>query len=165
MARFTKELRQHLVRDFAERNGGWYDPAAFLTEIEQAGSTHPAWEWFEWDNGKAALEYRLDQARDFARGLVIRFEVEEVHRGKLRISQRSVPLVFSPLAGRRDGGGYQITDPSSQAHMDELRRQAAQSLRWFISRYDAVLAHSGVSLSSFERAQALLEGGEHQEAA
>lgn len=164
--RFTRELRQKIVSEFAVKNGGWFDPALFLASVREVGQEHPAWEWFQWDDERAALEYRLDQARDFARGLVVRFEVEEVHRGKMRITERSAPLILSPMGKRKDGGGYFVTDPSSAEHMDELRKQAAQSLRWFISRYEAVLSHVGVGLAPLERVRALLDDQtEHKEAA
>lgn len=164
MARFTKALRQQIVREFAEAHGGVFDPAAFLSEVYSAGEDHPAYEWFEWSDDKAALEYRLDQARDFARGLVVRFEVQEVHRGKMRIMERSAPLVLSPIDARKSGGGYLVTDPGDPVHMDELRRQAAGSLRWFISRYEAILADVG-AMQQFERTLGLLEADQHQQAA
>jgi len=164
MARFTKALRQQIIREFAEAHGGVFDPAAFLSAVHDEGEGHPAYEWFEWSDDKAALEYRLDQARDFARGLVVRFEVQEVHRGKMRIAERSAPLVMSPLGTRRDGGGYVVTDPNDPAHMEELRRQAAGSLRWYISRYEAVLADVG-AMQQFERTLGMLEVVEHREAA
>jgi hypothetical protein len=164
MARFTKALRQQIIREFSEAHGGVFDPAAFLTAVHEAGEDHPAYEWFEWSDDKAALEYRLDQARDFARGLVVRFEVQEVHRGKMRIAERSAPLVMSPLGTRRDGGGYVVTDPSNPDHMEELRRQAAGSLRWYISRYEAVLADVG-AMQQFERTLGMLDAAEHREAA
>lgn len=162
--KFTRAARQKIVQEFAEENGGWFDPALFLATIEEEGETHPAWGWFEWDDDKAALEFRLDQARDFARGLVVRFEVQEIRRGKFRVTERSVPLLLSPLDKRRTGGGYYITDPDDPAHIRELKRQAAQSLRWFISRYEAVLGHVG-ALQSLERVESLLAPDEHQEAA
>lgn len=165
MARFTKELRQQIVQSFAEQNGGWFDPAAFLAAVRKAGAKHPAFEWFEWDDERAAHEFRLDQARDFARGLVIRFEVQTIHRGGFRIVEQSAPLILSPIGGRNDGGGYFVTDPNDPTHMEELRRQAAQSLRWFISRYSAALADIGIGLTAFERAQAALEASLHEEAA
>lgn len=165
MTRFTRALRQQIVQDLAEQNGGWFDPASFLAAVRKAGAKHPAFEWFEWDDGYAANEFRLDQARDFARGLTIRFEVRTVHRGGFRIIEQSAPLVLSPIAGRRDGGGYFITDPNDPAHMEELRRQAAQSLRWFLSRYSAVLSYAGISTAAFERAQLALEPPEQEKAA
>lgn len=165
MARFTKALRQQIVREFAEAHGGVFDPAMFLAEARAAN--HPAHDWFEWDDDKAALEFRLDQARDFARGLVVRFEIEEVHRGKMRIAERSAPLVLSPLGNRRDGGGYFITNPDDAEHMEELRRQAAQSLRWFLSRYNAVLTSTVErhDIAILERVQARLEDQSEQKEA
>lgn len=162
-----KALRQKVVQEFSEKNGGWFDPARFLTYVEKQGAKHPAYEWFEWDDDKAATDFRLDQARDFARGLVVRFEVQTVHRGAFRIVERTAPLALSPVGNRRGGGGYYMTDPNNPEHMDELRRQAAQSLRWFLSRYGAVLVHAGVGLAALEKAQVALEnfGEGHAEAA
>ncbi len=162
MARFTKALRQQLVRDFAEGNGGWFDPAAFLADVRALGDSHPAFEWFEWNDDKAANEYRLDQARDFARGLVVKFEVKTLHRGSFRVVEQSAPLAISPMDGRNGGGGYFITNPNDPAHMIELRRQAAQSLRWFLSRYGAALTSAGVSTVAFEKAQAALDHNEEE---
>lgn len=165
MARFTKALRQQVVRDFAEQNGGWFDPAVFLAEVQKVGAAHLAYEWFEWDDDKAAEEHRLDQARDFARGLTVRFEVRAVHRGAMRVVEHSAPLAVSPMGSRRNGGGYYITDPNDPAHMAELCRQAAQSLRWFISRYEGALAYSGVGVSGLQKVQAVLEDTTAEKAA
>lgn len=157
MARFTRAARQQIVRDFAEKNGGWFDATRFLAEVQKKGEAHPAWEWFEWDDDNAANEFRLDQARDFARGLTIRFEIKSVHRGAFRVTEHTVPLAVSPIGGRRGGGGYFITDPNDPSHMAELCLQAAQSLRWFLSRYEGALKHAGISISSLERMQTSLE--------
>jgi len=162
MARFTKELRQQIVREFAEGHGGMFDPAVFLASVRDAGPEHPAWEWFDWNDETAANEYRLDQARDFARGLVVRFEVKVVHRGTLRVVEKAAPLALSPLGGRNDGGGYYLTDPDDPAHMEELCRQAAQSLRWFVSRYEAALAYAGVGVGGFDKALDALESPKEQ---
>lgn len=158
MARFTRAIRQQIVREFAEKNGGWFDPARFLSHVEKQGEKHPAWEWFEWDDDNAANEFRIDQARDFARGLVIRFEVQSLHRGKFKVTEHTVPLAVSPVSGRRGGGGYYITDPNDPAHMAELCYQAAQSLRWFLSRYEGALRYSGVDIAPLEKTRSVLEG-------
>lgn len=78
--RFTKAVRQEIVREFAIRHNGHFNPALFIAEVEARGEEHPAYSWFEWDQEKAAREYRLDQARDFASGLRVSFTVEEVGR-------------------------------------------------------------------------------------
>jgi len=144
--RFTKELRQQIVQEFAERNGGVFDAGAFLSEVNQVGETHPAYEWFEWNDRKAAREHRLDQARSFAQGLRIRFEVETVERGKVTVVSRAMPLVISPVATRSTGGGYKLADPNDPTHLAELARQAAQQLRWFNERFEAALAFAEVPL-------------------
>jgi hypothetical protein len=161
--KFTRAIRQQIVKEFAEQNGGCFDAALFLAHVREVGDAHPAWAWFEWDDDKAALEYRLDQARDFARGLKITFEIQEVHRGKMRITQKSAPLVISPLQSRSNGGGYLVTDPNSPEHLEELRRQAAQSLRWFISRFEGVLDPR--AMGALEGVLAGLQPADHAEAA
>lgn len=166
MTRFTKEARQQIVEDYAKRHGGVYDPAGFEAEVRKKGEKHPAFAWFEWNDSEAARQHRIWQAREFVQGLTIRFEVREVHRGKMRISERSAPLVLSPADGRRAGGGYVVTDPSSSEHMAELRRQAAVALRSFASRYEAALADAGVTTGPIDRIVSALEAGmETREAA
>lgn len=157
MTRFTREFRQKIVREFAEEHDGWFDAGAFLSQVRQVGAAHPAYEWFEWNDEKAAQEHRLDQARDFARGLVIRFEVETVRSGTVRLISSEAPLVTSPVERRRAGGGYFLTNPDDPAHMAELCRQAAQSMRWFVSRFEAAVLHAGGDLSACEAIRAQLE--------
>lgn len=152
MARFTKSLRQKIIREFAAQNGGIYDPADFLASVEAAGETHPAFEWFLWDDERAATEYRLDQARDFARGMVVKFQVETIQRGKYKIVEQEMPFALSPVGSRKSGGGYYLSDPEDPSHLEEHCRQAATSLRWFLSRYSSALQSRAISVTAFERA-------------
>jgi hypothetical protein len=151
MTRVTRELRQQVVKDFAEAHGGIFDPATFLSYVRQAGETHPAYTWFEWDDSQAAHGYRLDQAREFASGLRVRFEVETVERKPLTIVTASAPMVHSPVAQRHHGGGYVVTDMKDPEHVAELCRQAGQSMRWYITRFEAALLAAGVDLASLEK--------------
>lgn len=148
--RYSKDLRQQIVREFAERNGGSFDAAAFLSEVNQVGKPHPAYDWFEWNDRRAAREHRLDQARAFAQGLRIRFEVETVERGSVKMISRSMPLVISPVSTRSTGGGYKIADPNDPAHLAELARQAAQQLRWFKERFEVALAFADIPTKNIE---------------
>lgn len=107
MTRFTKELRQEIVRNFALAHNGFYNPNLFLDEVRQTGESHPAWSWFEWDEGRAALAYNLERARAFAQGLKVRFEIADVERGPVIVS---APLVLSAVEGRRTGVGYHLFD-------------------------------------------------------
>jgi len=148
VTRFSKELRQQIVRDFAQRNGGIFDAAAFLGEVNQVGESHSAHAWFEWDDTRAARNHRLDQARDFAQGLRVRFEVKTMDRGSVKVVSTTVPLVLSPVRNRNAGGGYHLTDPNDPAHLAELSRQAAQQLRWFAERFQAAIEFAGADKSA-----------------
>lgn len=163
MIRFTKALRQQIVKEFAEQNGGVFDPATFLSYVRQAGDDHPAYSWFDWNDATAAHGYRLDQARNFASGLRIRFEIEAVERKAVKVVTATAPMVFSPLAQRKHGGGYVVTDLNDPEHMAELSRQAAQSIRWFITRYEAAIIACGGNLPSLETLFTQLEiAGSHR---
>jgi hypothetical protein len=158
MARFTKEERQQIVKDFAIRHNGQYNAALFLQEVREKGIEHPAFEWFAWDKDKAFDAYQLEQARDFASDLKVIFQVEEIGRNKtVKVKQVSMPMVISPVGGRHDGGGYFLTDPQDPAHRAEHRKQAALALRAWFNRYQAALIESGGSPEGIEKAIAALE--------
>lgn len=159
MSRFTKALRQEIVREFAIRHNGTYNPSLFLEEVRNQGKKHPAFEWFEWDRDKAALAYQVEQARDFARDLRVTFKVTEINGGKRKVKVResTMPLVLSPLEGRKDGGGYLLVDPDDPAYLDEHCRQAAQSLRAWMSRYASAVKHVGSDMKQLEKLAATLE--------
>lgn len=156
--RFTKEIRQKIVRDFATKHNGVYNPRLFLEEVRRQGSAHPAFEWFEWDREAAAMEWQIEQARDFARGLVISFTVEEIGPKKaVRIVERAMPMVLSPIDKRRDGGGYVLTDPENADHQAEHCRQAAQALAAWLTRYASALTFAGSSVKAIEDQVKLLD--------
>jgi len=144
MTKFSKETRQQIVRDFAIRHNGQYDPKLFLEEVRSTGETHPAWEWFEWGDDKAAQEYRLWQARSFVKDLRVTFAVEVIGRdAPVRVRSVEMPLVLSPVAGRNTGGGYILVDPGDPGHMREHCRQAADALEAWIRRYKAAAEFAG----------------------
>lgn len=158
MSRFTKQERQKIVREFALRHNGVYNPSLFVEEVREAGESHPAHSWFEWDAGKAALAYQVEQAREFARDLRIKFTVEDVGRTTpITIREAPMPMVISPVAGRRAGGGYVLVNPDSPEHMAEHCGQAATALRAWVSRYQSALVHAGGRLKDIERIVALLQ--------
>lgn len=158
MARFTRELRQEIVREFAVRHNGLYDPALFFAEVEATGQDHPAYGWFEWDHDKAAREYRLWQARAFANGLRVVFRIEEVGRsGPMKIREAEMPLVLSPVDTRRSGGGYILVDTGNPDHMAEHCRQAATALRTWFDRYESALIYAGASTVAIEKAMKVLD--------
>lgn len=166
MARFTKEQRQEIVREFAVRHNGQYNAALFLEEVHAAGQTHPAYEWFQWDKTKAAREHQLWQAREFALGLKVVFNIQEIGRNKrIKIKTATMPMVISPAQGRGDGGGYVLSNPDDPEHVAELCRQAAVALRSWYSRYHGALVKAGGSADGIEAALVALESAASQKAA
>lgn len=147
MNKFTKALRQEIVRDFATRHNGQFNPALFVEEVRTKGPSHPAYEWFEWDQDKAAFQYQVEQARNFARDLRVSFKVEEIgRRGSIRVRETVIPMLLSPREHRSSGGGYYLVDPADPDHLHEHCAQAAVALRAWLNRYEAALIHAGGSV-------------------
>ena len=150
--KFTTQLRQEIVEDYCRRHGGTFDAPGFYDENKSKNAR--AYEWFEHDKDKAALEHNLNLARQFAHGLKVYFTVEEVGRsGKIKVNV-SAPMVISPMAGRKGGGGYQQTDPQDLA---ELCHQGASALQSWLDRYGACLSLIGVPSRTFEQVVSKLE--------
>lgn len=159
MALYTKALRQRIIEDFARRNNlVTFDPALFLQEVCETGPSHPAYEWFEWDDTKAAHSYRIEQARAFGRDIRVVSTIETIDRNEhIKVREVVTPFIQSPISGRQDGGGYYFFNVNNPEHMAELCRQGAVALRAWLNRYSAALAHVQFSDKQFEKAIGLLE--------
>jgi hypothetical protein len=157
--KYTAKVRQKIIADFCKRHDGEYDPVVFVREVKRKGEDHPAYDWFVWEDTTAAEQYRIWQARVFARNLVIKFSIEEVGRGgKMMVVEQQMPLVISPMAGRRAGGGYLLSNPQDQRHMAMLCAEAAVSLRTWLRRYSAAVHATGVPVRVVEHLAEQLEG-------
>jgi hypothetical protein len=155
----SKIDRQRIVKEFALRHNGTYNPTLFFEEVRRTGESHPAYDWFEWDAGKAALAYQIEQARSFARDLRVTFSVVEINGGrrKVKVRESTMPMVLSPIKGRKDGGGYVLVDPKDQSHVDEHCRQAAVGLRAWLSRYADAVKAVGYDVSELDALASALE--------
>lgn len=159
MAKFTKETRQRILREYLEATGREiFDPADFVNYVRDVGPSHEAFDWFTWEDQIAAGQYRIDQARDFARGLKIRYVIQNEVAGPFNVKQTSAPMLVSPMANRNNGGGYIAFDPEDPAAMLNLRKEAANTLRWFISRYEAALLYVHADIEQLQNLEGLLEG-------
>jgi hypothetical protein len=167
MNRFTREVRQRIVEDHARRHGGVFDAAVFLEEVQVKGPAHLAFAWFEWADATAAHQHRLEQARDFVRDLKVVFRIEEISRSGTITVSYSAPLVLSPMAERRGGGGYVIADFNDPRHMALLCEEGAATLRSWLRRYEVCLPHVSMPRKSVERLVEVLEeaGRRSEEAA
>lgn len=147
MMRFTKAERQAIVDDFIERHGR-YDPAAFVEEARSP--QHPAHGWFEWDDKQAAHDHRLWQARSFVRDLRVRFDVEVIERGAVKVRQAETPALISPMETRRAGGGYVPVRPDDPDAMSALCAEAARALDAWLRRYSGAVVAAGGSVKPLE---------------
>ncbi|MBA3548825.1 MAG: hypothetical protein H0T76_20270 [Nannocystis sp.] len=153
--RFTRDDRQEIIDDYVARNGN-FSAGGFLREVRASNGTHRAWAWFEWNDGRAAEEFRLHQSRLFVQGLRISFTVETIERKVSGVTVREAPALISPMDSRHDGGGYYAFDPTNIEHMAELRRQGATALENWLRRYGSAFELAGGKTKPFKDAVALL---------
>jgi len=157
--KYTAKVRQAIITDFCKRHGGEYNPVVFVREVKRKGEDHPAYSWFTWEDTDAAEQYRIWQARVFARNLVIKFAIEEIGRGgRMTVVEQQMPMIISPREGRREGGGYILTDPKDPMHMALLCGEAAVALRTWFRRYSAAVHATGVPERVVEHLAEQLEG-------
>lgn len=145
---FTKEARQKIAEEFIERHGR-FDAGLFLDEAQ--AEQHPAHSWFTWDNDEAARQHRLEEARRFVRDLRIKFEVQTVERGSVKVRAVQAPAFISPIGGRAAGGGYVAVDPNDQAAVTALCQEAARALDAWCLRYGAAVVLAGASVEPFAK--------------
>ena len=158
--RFSKTLRQQIIEEYVARRGE-YDPKSFVAEVREVGPSHAAYDWFEWNNTEAADQYRFWQARMFVQGIRVKVEIEHVERkiAGVRVLD-AVPAYVSPIAARKDGGGYFKLDPENPSHIRELRMQAIVALDNWIRRYGAVYSMSGGAADDLQRIKTVLAGSD-----
>lgn len=109
-----------VLREISQKHEGLLRPADVVKEASDPNS--PIHSWFEWDDGKAAEEYRLEQARKLIR----------VNMAYLSDAGKSVPYrVFVSLpSDRNPQGGYRET--TVVLANQELRQEMlAEALRRF----------------------------------
>lgn len=153
--RYTAKRRQEIIDDFMARNGGRFDPAAFVAEAES--DQHPAHGWFTWDDAAAAHQHRIAQARSFVHGLRINFTVEVITPTEpLRAVVTTAPAYISPLESRRTGG-YIAVDPSNPAAMAGLAREGAIALRAWLRRYGGAVLWAQGEIGAVEAVAKMLE--------
>jgi hypothetical protein len=158
MSRFTKALRQEIVREFAIRHNGQFNPVLFVEEVRDRGADHPAHGWFDWDKDNAAFQFWVQQAREFTRDLKVSFRIEEVGRKKaVSIREVKMPALISPAASRSKGGGYVLVEASEPDHMIEHCHQAATALSSWIARYQSAIEYAGGSVSELKKQIRLLQ--------
>lgn len=158
---FTRVDRQRIIDGYLAATGNnQFVPSEFIDWL----GNHPEHEAHEWFFGQgdeaAAREYRIAMARQMASGLRIVARVNTMPEAASTVSVRvrEFPALVSPVAGRKDGGGYQHFHPDDPEMVAELRRQGAVALRAWLARFGGVADVAGVNVTSIEEIAASLDG-------
>jgi len=162
--RFARKQKQDLIDQYlAETGANKLNPSGFLDYIE-ARDDHPLHGWlFGQDDGYHARQHRLDLIRNFVGGLrtTITIQVnapqvvvqetrqvnvtavtsEPIAATELRLA---VPSYVSPVADRKNGGGYIAFNYAEPDHRSEMARQALADLERWLSRYEGFAQSIGV---------------------
>lgn len=154
--RYTTAERERIVRQHMEKHDGVCDPGVFVKAAKR--KNHPAHDYFEWTDSKAAHAYRLQQARQFIK---VNVEIAEpVEVGPIVV--KTQPLLVSPPETRKEVSGGRYVYRSSEYGRKALREEAVKRMRQWIERYATVLTDEEVATIS-AAAETLLGG--KQEAA
>jgi len=151
MANFSKKTKQRIIDGYLQVTGAnMFIPVDFV-EWLSGQPDHEAYSaFYGMDDIDAARSYRIDMARRLASGLRIVVRGEAVEASVISIRVAEYPAYISPVANRRDGGGYEPFDPSNVDSQAELRRQAGVSLASWLERYRGCAEHIGLDMVSLE---------------
>lgn len=127
-------IREELAK-IAQTNGGVLRPQDVVAAAK--GRKHPLHECFEWSDDKAAMEYRLWQARQLIRVTVHVLPGQEI----------DVRTYVSMMEDRTaDGGGYRLLVDvlSDTAMREKLLEEALAELGVFQRKYQQISELAGV---------------------
>lgn len=162
MAGFPMKERQRIIDEYLAKSGNnLFQPAEFVDWL-CGQPEHEAYQWFYGtDDATAAREHRIQMARQMANGLRIRALVSKApaKAAQINVAVREFPAMISPVSGRKEGGGYQPFDPGDTQLANELRRQGAQALRSWLSRYRGVAEQAGIEVDAIEEIAAAMSSG------
>jgi len=157
MSKLSRKQRQEIIDEYLVESGASrFHPEQFLAWLSERPD-HPAYGWFEWDDERAAAEYRVSQARHFAAGCRIVASMSVVSRGgSVKVVTTMMPAMISPRDGWRNGGGYVPLSADDPVSMDAFCEEAACALDAWCRRYEGAVLHRGGNLTAVRKLVALL---------
>ena len=151
MGNFARKTRQRIILGYlADTGRNMFVPEEFVTWLLD----HPEHEMYKAFHGRddeLLWQAKLDLARQLASGLRIVVKQEEVQQSEVvSIKVAEYPAYISPVAQRKEGGGYEPFDPDDEASQEELRRQAGVALAAWLNRFRGSAEHIGLDMTPIE---------------
>lgn len=162
MPAFDRSYRQKVVDEYLNDTGrNTFIPAEFLRWLEPQ-EDHRVWGvFFGKSDEDAAHQYRLGLTRQFVAGLRIVVNAQ-TNAGEIAVR---VPAFISPVAQRKEGGGYISVDVRERSSTQELARQAAEDLDRWLRRWEGTAAVVGVDVNAIKKIASALSARGVEEAA
>ena len=158
---FKKEYRERIIQEYLNASGkNAFVPSEFLDWLKDRPDHECHKLFFGMSEADAAMAQRENLVRQWVSGLRIKViadipEHQQVNGIKVR--EIKLPMMISPTASRRDGGGYMHTDPTDEGHIIELVSQGARALSSWAERYEGAASILGVDLSKVKLTIAEME--------
>lgn len=152
MGNFARKTKQRIIDEYLQATGLNIFKADEFVDWLATQPEHEMYDAFYGiDDSTAARNWRIDMARRMASGLRIVVKQEEVQQSEVvSIKVAEYPAYISPVAKRKEGGGYERFDPKDEASQEELRRQAGVWLAGWLNRYRGAAEHIGLDMTPIE---------------
>jgi hypothetical protein len=167
---FSRKTKQRIIDDYLNETGrNRFIPEEFINWLQHKPDHEMYDAFFGMDDSEAAHKWRVHQATLMVTGMRINqtVNVEPTKSTTFKVvekkASREYPAYISPVARRKDGGGFDAMDPENETHQAELRRQAGNKLTNWLARYRGCAEHVGVDLQPVEHVALILRGEEPEE--
>ena len=127
---YSSAERWSIIRTHMDTHGGVLNAEEFLAAA--TNSNHPAHDWYEWDDSKAAHAHRLQQTRQFYHIVIDKNPPQKVSGGNVEYT--TLPAVVSPLESRWSKKPYYIAADTPEGHEALLEEFAASIENWMDKR-------------------------------
>ena len=151
MGNFARKTRQRIILGYlADTGRNMFVPEEFVTWLLDHHE-HEMYKAFHGRDDELLRQAKLDLARQLASGLRIVVKQEEVQQSDVvSIKVAEYPAYISPVAQRKEGGGYEPFDPDDERSQEELRRQAGVALAAWLNRFRGSAEHIGLDMTPIE---------------
>ena len=129
--RYTNDERWEIMRVHMDTHGnGELNTVEFLDAASDPA--HPAHDYFEWDDSKAAHSHRIQQVRQFFHVVIDKEDVKLASSDEVTFTV--MPAVVSPLASRNSDNPVYIPADTPEGHAAICEEFAKMNEDWLNRR-------------------------------